>query len=1090
MVGAWIAAVFFAQGSMDVMGSDVGVRVQRNLDGTLSENYLAKDSKGKMRVILTSPSLSDLAIKGAVKTSPLLQTGSEGLFESPPSFGFTEWSKTLTSKALNIELRAKGDGHSIVKRIEIPTSGNLMKVSVACDFQRENPVIRYLLDTYAFAPDGKPMKAYGKPDATFLPGIRPRKDGVVGDHFFRSPIATVQERELAATIMPDLDVLKVNRYINTILDIDAANGVVDAPLMSYGFADYKLVGHVYYTNDSSMTKPAPPQLLFAHDILLDAKAEPYGAYQKAAKYQWDRYGHRYFDKVLPQAMPFEEYAKVCYPAALNEKETGGWFEHELNGHVVGGMPSGWGRMEGWVSWQPWFNQLRSAWGMRWWGKKLGNKDWEEKADKMLNLALAAPMDRGAVPTTYLSKTKGWKGSLITPDPKCYYDLTNMAWKGIWLLRWLEFEDCPRRDDIVRQCQGMALLMASKQNVDGSFPTWLDKNLNVVPVLDRSAQSALPAWFLAAYATKVLSLAKADFNAQIDRIKDLKRADNPNELNEATWRLQQHPFLENGLMLSKAAQFLAEQVVDGQYWYDFETFFSCSPKACLQRDGQHNHENMRDPHTLQAPQNTLCMHWTAEALQSISNYVEIVDQRVVLLDYPSTKVQKTYDEFKLLAKKRAFWQKQALKAIDTMTLSQNVWPISYRKAAYTYGGFGVQNSDGEYNDARQAQFGDTLVDFGAALGRQDYFERGVAAIRASMALINHPKHIELGIYPNPNYPLGLQPENTGHGGTDQQNGRTGPDWGELSGLTSMAYLLHTYGGAYVHKDGWRVGIDGVEFHPDGKQIGTIMSINTPTFELEVVRPGGRTKQEVVGRPRFHENPFFWHLPEENKISVSWEIYPWLQPSVANLKTNKGDLQAGIVGAGAADGEFGPIRMGTIVGSISPGFTGSVAFHASIGGWPLNSEPFEVFVDPTFDMKDWRMPGWTFNCDFLHWPVKNPRRFNWGNDGLPFIGTCEDGRGAFDDEFTGTVESPWFTVSKPVIRLKVGAGSGEGVSVELVSGKESPKRVYVARGKNNETMEEVVWDVSKLKGQSLRIRIVDQEKGPWGHINVGNIRCVDK
>ena len=61
------------------------------------------------------------------------------------------------------------------------------------------------------------------------------------------------------------------------------------------------------------------------------------------------------------------------------------------------------------------------------GKKLGNQDWVEKSGKMLNLALAAPMDRGACPTTYRSREKAWTGSIIAPDPKCYYDLTNMAW---------------------------------------------------------------------------------------------------------------------------------------------------------------------------------------------------------------------------------------------------------------------------------------------------------------------------------------------------------------------------------------------------------------------------------------------------------------------------------------------------------------------------------------------------------------------------------------------------------------------------------------------------------------------------------------
>jgi hypothetical protein len=777
----------------------------------------------------------------------------------------------------------------------------MVTVRVSCNFQRENPVVRFLLDTYAFAPDGKPMKAYGRPDATFAPGIRPRKDGIIGDHFFRSPVLTVQKGELAASIMPDLDVLTENRYIPTVFDLDAANGVVDAPLMSYGFADYRLVGHVYFANDSSMTKPAPPELLFAHEILLDAKAEPFGAYQKAAKHQWDRYGHKFFDKILPQAMPFEEYAKVCYPAALNEKETGGWFETTIDGQVCGGMPSGWGRIEGWVSWQPWFNQLRSAWGMRWWGAKLANADWVSKADKMLNLALAAPMDRGAVPTTYQSKQKSWKGSLITPDPKCYYDLTNMAWKGIWMLRWLEFKDCPRKDEILRQCREMAKMMVSKQNLDGSFPTWLDKDLRVVPVLDRSAQSALPVWFLAEAGTAgILTTSEG-----------------------IAWSAS----------VSKGANFLANQIVDGQYWYDFETFFSCSPKACFQRDGQHNHEKMRDPYTLQAPQNTLCMHWAAEALMAAS---------------------KLSKDSKL--------QKQSLKALDTMVLTQNVWPISYRKAAYTYGGFGVQNSDGEYNDARQAQFGDTLCDFGAALGRQDYFERGVAAIRASLTLINHPLHEKLGLYPNPNYPLGLQPENTGHGGTDQQNGRTGPDWGELSGLASMAWILEKYG---------------------------------PTYKL-----GGRS------------------------IVVD-------------------------------------------------------------GGYVKEPTPPQALIDPIFDMKDWRMPGWTFEGTFLHWPVKNPRRFNWNNDGLPFIGTCEDGRGAFEDEFQGTITSPTFVVTKPSIKLKVGGGNGKGAYVELID--EEGKMLAVARGKESETMDEVVWDVTAHKGKPLRIRIVDKEVGGWGHINVGNIRC---
>jgi len=157
--------------------------------------------------------------------------------------------------------------------------------------------------------------------------------------------------------------------------------------------------------------------------------------------------------------------------------------------------------------------------------------------------------------------------------------------------------------------------------------------------------------------------------------------------------------------------------------------------------------------------------------------------------------------------REEYMNQALKALEMMCLYQAVWPVAYRKTAYTFGGFGVQNSDGEYNDARQAQFGETLCDFGVELGRQDLFERGVAAVRASMALVNHPLHQELGIYPNPNCPPGLEPENCCHEGVDEQAGRTGFDWGEGSGLCSMAILLDKFGDTYVHpQEKWTVNID--------------------------------------------------------------------------------------------------------------------------------------------------------------------------------------------------------------------------------------------------------------------------------------------
>jgi hypothetical protein len=142
---------------------------------------------------------------------------------------------------------------------------------------------------------------------------------------------------------------------------------------------------------------------------------------------------------------------------------------------------------------------------------------------------------------------------------------------------------------------------------------------------------------------------------------------------------------------------------------------------------------------------------------------------------------------------------------------------------------------------------------------------------------------------------------------------------------------------------------------------------------------------------------------------------------------------------------------------------------------------------FDFTNWRMPGWTIDGSFLHWPTRS-RRLNFNAGGKPFVGTCEDGRGDFDDSYTGVMTSAPFMTAKSKLRLLVGGGSGPGVYVELIDA--SGRQIAVARGKNDERMEEVVWTLPLDGLGNYRVRIVDNEKGGWGHINVGNIRLADQ
>ena len=661
--------VFAFRGPVELSGADVSVRVTYARNEALVE-MSAKDRDGKFQRILVSPTHPSIRPAATPQTSAALTlpTGS-GLFNAPPTFDFTE--ATVDASTRTIKLTHNDVHATVVESITVPERGQVLDVHVVAKLKDAYPQVRFLLATYAFAP--------GTPDTTWAPGLRKTSDQVIGDHFFRSPAVVAQRGSVSAAIEPNLDVLTDNRPIPTILDLDCASGVSDKPLLSYGFADHRVAAHVAFSHNPSMLRAVPSVLELGFKIRLDAQAEAAAAYRPVAEDMWSDYGHRFFDKVLPQAAPFADYATTCYPAAFNEKMTGGWFERTIDGHVCGGVPAGWGLEQGWVSWQSWFNQLRSAWGLRWWGLRLGNQGWINRSTAMFNLALAAPMRNGACPTTYDSKNNKWIGTLIAPTRECYYDLTNIAWKGIWLIEWAQLRDCPRREEVLIQINAIAKMLLAKQSADGSFPSWLDTNLKPVPMLDRSAQSALPIWFLANYGRVEVS----------------------------------KPDSEVGRAVRKGADFLSKEVVDQQRYYDFETFFSCSPKECLQRNGVVDDPKMIDVHTMQRPQNTLCMQWSAEALRGASH----------LLNEPK-------------------YMTSALKALDIMALYQNVWPIAYRKTAYTYGGFGVQNSDGEYNDARQAQFAETLCDFGAELGRRDLFELVVAAARASMTLINFPLHGEL------------------------------------------------------------------------------------------------------------------------------------------------------------------------------------------------------------------------------------------------------------------------------------------------------------------------------------------------------------
>jgi arabinan endo-1,5-alpha-L-arabinosidase len=115
--------------------------------------------------------------------------------------------------------------------------------------------------------------------------------------------------------------------------------------------------------------------------------------------------------------------------------------------------------------------------------------------------------------------------------------------------------------------------------------------------------------------------------------------------------------------------------------------------------------------------------------------------------------------------------------------------------------------------------------------------------------------------------------------------------------------------------------------------------------------------------------------------------------------------------------------------------------------------------------------------------------FGQQGQYFIGTTETGGTKitdFDDSLVGEIHSRPFTIKKNFISLLVGGGNNpDNVYVALVR-KADGYVIKKETGSDSEEMVRKYWDVSDYIGEVCFIKIVDNAKGGWGHINVDDIR----
>ncbi|MCX6872842.1 MAG: Ig-like domain-containing protein [Verrucomicrobia bacterium] len=701
----------------------------------------------------------------------------------------------LTSELLNqiVEVQRTGGmsqvvlqgtrgGSTIRQTVQLHSGQAYAHIETTATLAGSTPTLEYLLVPLVATLDGTL-------DATHAPTLKPSADSVIGDRAFHAPLVSVQQGGRFVGLVPDLGIINSNVVyapgarqhpdsnalpvtvdpatvsMPTALDLELQSGVTTRPVLAYGMMDYIVHQHVWFqhlnTAGAMVRTLSTNQVKIGMDLLLSASAPTCRGYQVAAQHLWQRYGSEYFGRPRPQAMPYAEYAKVCYPANIQYQSS--WQQWETAGQPVGGLRLYAPQWSNFIANLGWWNNVCDATGLYYWGKQLNDADLLDKARRMVNLALSAPQNQGLFPGIYDSSSGSWLPSLWTLPLTGYNPNASSAYWGWnsgssyqtaaasvtagYLLQYRR--TCEENVRIVPYVTAYGDFLLASMQTNGCVPAWFNANLTPLPSLTWNADGGAHVWTLS-------------------------------ELYLATG---QQKYLDGA---KKAANFLLTQVMPQQRWADFEAFYSCAIKP----------ETYIDTHTGQWPCNTMSMSWALQGFLSLH--------------------EATQDNQYLDA---------AAATADFAALFQSAWAPEYVITAYPFGGMLSQKGDAEWLDQRAHRFAEPFVRIGLLTGRQDLVERGIAAGRSSLTLVNHVRHQANGIYAYTDYPLGLGPENIDHEGFPQRPLTSGPSWTSMGGLAGMAQVLNRLGGAYVDFDqNVAVGVDGlkiVSFQRNGDTVNLVV-----------------------------------------------------------------------------------------------------------------------------------------------------------------------------------------------------------------------------------------------------------------------------
>ncbi len=568
----------------------------------------------------------------------------------------------------------------------------------------------------------------------FTPSLVPEHGDVVGQHMLRAPVLVAESADIGVAMAVDIDLLRKSRRLPAGLSLlRGSDHEVD---LIVGLRAQEVRGHVFHQRRHITASLDVDTISHRYHLALFPSPEQ-GASLKAARRKiWS------IGQGTRAARPLEqsgyEFARQIYPGALDRL----WRETVLDGRRVGAITTN-RSYRGDVWFSCWFNPLRSAYGLYHYGMVAGVEDWVEMARATRSLALSAPPDGGFFPTVFEFGEDRWVESHHQGGGPGIFHLMDMSWTMYQLLRW--HRELEPDEESVARARAYAVALRRVQRPDGGLPAYVDRAGNPVTAVDRSVLIG----DLEGRGGDPYVLDMVESRWSEDRFVE-SAEDGASLLFLATLATVLPPGDEEvaGVLETarRIATYLAERVVPAARWSDFEVYFSCSPKSL----------DFYDHRSGQWPQNTLCMQHAAAGLLSL--------------------YELTGDTSYLAS---------AGRAMDRLCLYQQVWSPPWL-GLDAFGGYGVMNTDGEWNDARQAQFAETHLEFARVTKEPEHTERAIAAARAAFTTVFLPASASRysGWWRSPQ---GMAAENHGHGGWDQLNGVSGFDWGSGSALATAAHF---------------------------------------------------------------------------------------------------------------------------------------------------------------------------------------------------------------------------------------------------------------------------------------------------------------